>query len=194
MRAKSVTLKYIASVLGISVSTVSKALRDSPEISDSTKTRVKETASTLNYMPNTHASALRSNRSLILGVILPDLRDSFFLDALNGITEESSKNDYKIMVYQSCKDYKKEVEYSNLLSKSNMIDGLIYSPTKRIGNPEIHNHLVSFISNGIPIIYINKQKRVSVNSCYFEQGYEIGENSVKELLSKIESSELNKSA
>ncbi len=194
MRTNSVTLKHIASILDISVSTVSKALSDSPEISASTITKVKNTANSLNYRPNIHASALRSNRSLILGVILPDLKDNFFLDALNGITEESSRNDYKIMVYQSCKDYNKEVEYSNLLSKSNIIDGLIFSSTNRIGNPKRFNHIVNFISNGIPIIYINKQKKASVNSCYFEQGFEIGENSVKELLSKIKGIELNRSA
>jgi DNA-binding LacI/PurR family transcriptional regulator len=194
MRTKSVTLKHIASILDISVSTVSKALSDSPEISTRTKALVNKTANTLNYRPNIHAAALRSNRSQILGVILPDLKDNFFLDALNGITEESSRNDYKIMVYQSCNDYNKEVEYSNLLSKSNIIDGLIFSSIKRIDGPKIYNPLVSFISNGIPITYINKQKKASVNSCYFEQGFAVGENSVKELLSKIRNIELNRSA
>ena len=194
MRTNSITLKYIASILGLSVSTVSKALRNSSDISASTKNRVVKIANALNYIPNMYASALKNNRSYILGIILPDLKDNFFLDSLNGITEESSRNDYKIMVYQSCNDYRKEVEYSNLLSKCNIIDGLIFSPTKRTFHPKECDHLAGFISGGIPIIYINKQKRVSVNSCHYERGFEIGKNSVKQLISKINDNELNLSA
>ncbi|EDP72784.1 transcriptional regulator, LacI family protein [Flavobacteriales bacterium ALC-1] len=194
MRTNSITLKDMASILSISISTVSKALSDSPEISNRTKNKVLEMANSLNYKPNIHASALRNKRSFILGVVLPDFRDEFFLDTLNGITEESSKNDYKIMVYQSCNDYNKEIEHSNLLSKSNIIDGLIFSSTKKVFLPKECKHLKSFINTGIPITYVNKQKRISVNSCHYEKGFEIGKNAVKELLSKIEDNQLNLSA
>ncbi|WP_296383451.1 LacI family DNA-binding transcriptional regulator [Winogradskyella sp.] len=194
MRTNSITLKYIGSVLNLSVSTVSKALNNSSEISIKTKTKVVKTAKALNYKPNIHASALKNKRSYILGIILPDLKDDFFLESLNGITEESSRNDYRIMAYQSCNDFNKEVEYSNLLSKSNIIDGLIFSSIKRTFLPKECGHLENFISGGIPIIYINKQKRVSVNSCHHEKGFEIGKNSVKELLSKIKDNQLNLSA
>jgi LacI family transcriptional regulator len=194
MKTASITLKYIASILDLSVLTVSKVLSNSSDLSTGTKNRVEKTANAFNYKPNMHASALKNKRSYILGVILPDLKDNFFLDLLNGITEESSRNDYKIMVYQSCNDYCKEVEYSNLLSKSNIIDGLIFSSTKRIFYPKECDHLEPFISGGIPIIYINKQKRVSVNSCHYEKGFEIGRNSVKALLSKIKDNPLNLSA
>ncbi|BAO75502.1 LacI family DNA-binding transcriptional regulator [Winogradskyella sp. PG-2] len=194
MRTNSITLKNIASILNLSISTVSKALRNSSEISTRTKNKVIKMANALNYKPNIHASALKNKRSYILGIILPDLKDNFFLESLNGITEESSRNDYKIMVYQSCNDYNKEVKYSNLLSKSNIIDGLIFSSTRRKFRPKECGHLESFISGGIPIIYINKQKRVSVNSCHYERGFEIGKNSVKELLSKIKDNQLNLSA
>ena len=152
MRTNSITLKYIASILNLSVSTVSKALSNSSEISTRTKNKVIKTANALNYKPNIYASALKNKRSYILGIILPDLKDDFFLESLNGITEESSRNDYKIMVYQSCNDYNKEVEYSNLLSQSNIIDGLIFSSTKRRFLPKECDHLESFISGGIPII------------------------------------------
>ena len=194
MRTNGITLKYIASVLNLSVSTVSKALSNSPEISVDTKNRIIKTANVLNYKPNIHASALKSKRSYIIGIILPDLKDNFFLDSLNGITEESSRNNYKIMVYQSCNDFNKEVKYSNLLSKSNIIDGLIFSSIKRTCIPEKCHHLKGFINDGIPIIYINKLQRASVNSCYYDRGFETGVNSVKELLSKIDDNRLNLSA
>ncbi len=194
MRTNSVTLKDMASILNISVSTVSKALSDSPEISLSTKDKVLKTANSLNYKPNIHASALRNKRSFILGIILPDLKDNFFLESLNGITEESSKNDYKIMTYQSCDDHTKEIEYSNFLLKSNIIDGLIFSSTKSTQLSEDSSHLHGFIKKGIPIVYINKRKKTSVNSYYLQNGFEIGKNSVRELLSKIKHMQLNLSA
>ncbi len=185
MRSNNITLKDIASLLNISISTVSKALNDSSDISEATKNKVLEIADSLNYKPNFYASALRNNRSLILGVLLPDLTDSFFLESLNGITEESLKNDYKVMVYQSCNDFKKEVAYAKLLSESNIIDGLIFSSTKKVIFSKKENHITSFINKGVPVTYINKQNRVSVNDTIKERGYEIGQDCVKELLSKI---------
>ena len=194
MNANTTTLKDIASVLDVSISTVSKALRNSNEISTSTKKRVLKTAKTLNYTPNLHATALRNKRSLIIGVILPNLKDSFFLDSLNGITEESFKNDYKIMIYQSCNDFKKEIQYSNLLFESNIIDGLIFSTTNSSLLSESKKHLKNFVNKGIPVSYINKMYRTSVNNTYNQRGFEIGRNSVKELLSKIGVANFNLSA
>ncbi|WP_299886132.1 LacI family DNA-binding transcriptional regulator [uncultured Lacinutrix sp.] len=192
MGTNTIKLKDIAAILGVSVSTVSKALNNSIDISESTKNKVLELAESLNYKPNFHASALRNNRSLILGVLLPDLKDNFFLDSLNGITEESIKNDYKIMVYQSCNDYNKEITYANLLADSNIIDGLIFSSTKNIIiHKKEENHINNFITKGVPVIYINKQKKSSVNSTYKESGFKIGKECVKELLSKIEHTNLS---
>ncbi|MEP0262840.1 LacI family DNA-binding transcriptional regulator [Dokdonia sp.] len=190
MKANNITLKDLASILGVSISTVSKALSNSSQISKETKKKVKDIAKLLNYRPNIHASALRNNRhSLILGVILPDLKDSFFLDSLNGITEESYKNDYKIMVYQSCNDYNKEIEYSKLLFDSNIIDGLIFSSTQKVILSKAENHIKNFIKKGIPVIYINKQKKA--NDIYKERGFKIGQDSVKELLLKINHTHLS---
>lgn len=194
MKSNGVTLKQMAHILGISVSTVSKALSNSPEISNRTKVKVQETADLLNYKPNIHASALRNNKSFILGIILPDLRDNFFMGSLNGITEASSKRDYKIMVYQSCNDYHKEVEYANLLAKSNIIDGLIYSSTASTQRYKESEPIRDFKSKGVPIIYIKKQRRVNVNSSFYEKGVEVGKESVNELLSKINEDTLHMSA
>jgi LacI family transcriptional regulator len=179
------TLKDIATTLGVSISTVSKALSNSSEISAETKNKVLEIAANLNYKPNFYASALRNNRSLILGILLPNLKDSFFLDFLTGITEEASKNDYKIMVYQCCNEYEKEVTYANLLADSNIIDGLIYSSTRKDFFTKEDNHIDSFLNNGIPVNYINRNHKTSVNNNYNETGFEIGRDCVKELLLKI---------
>jgi len=195
MRTSSVTLKDMASILNVSISTVSKALSNSPEISAKTKQKVIKIANSLDYRRNIHASALRSKKSFIIGVILPNLQEDFFLDILNGITEESYKNDYKIMMYQTSDNYVNEVKYSNLLSKSNIIDGLIFSSTqKEMIETGEYKHLKIFINKGIPIINITKQKRISINSCYYKIGYENGSNAVKDLLLKIKELELDLSA
>ncbi len=196
----NVTLKDMATILELSISTVSKALNDSPEISVATKNKVLEVAKSLNYKPNIIATALRNKRSLILGVILPDLKDTFFLESLIGITEESSKNDYKIMVYQSCNDYKKEVAYTKLLSESNIIDGLIFSSIKETVASKKVAHIQSVANRGLPVVYIKNNIKFSSgiiqkNDVASEKdGFKTGQNCVKKLLRKIENEQLNLSA
>ncbi|MCH2193651.1 LacI family DNA-binding transcriptional regulator [Kordia sp.] len=190
----------MATILELSVSTVSKALNDSPEISVATKEKVHQVAKSLNYKPNVIASALRNRRSLILGVILPDLKDTFFLESLIGITEESSKNDYKIMVYQSCNDYKKEIAYTKLLSESNIIDGLIFSSIKQTETSKKVAHIKSVTEKGLPVVYIKNNIKFSSgevqknNACSQKDGFKTGQNCVKKLLRKIENEQLNLSA
>jgi LacI family transcriptional regulator len=195
MRTSSVTLKDMASILNVSVSTVSKALSNSPEISIETKQKVVKMANSLDYKRNLHASALRNKKSYIIGVILPDLYEDFFLESLNGITEESYRSDYKIMMYLTRNNFSNEVKYSNLLSKSNIIDGLIFSSTKkRVSESKECEHLNKFINKGIPIINITKQNKISINGCHHTVGFETGINAVKELLLKIKNLELDLSA
>lgn len=199
-KSANVTLKDMATILGLSISTVSKALNNSPEISMATKDKVHEIAASLNYKPNIIASALRNKRSLILGVILPDLKDTFFLESLIGITEESSKNDYKIMVYQSCNDYKKEVAYTKLLSESNIIDGLIFSPIKGTITSKKVEHINSVVKKGLPIVYIKNNINFSSDIAPKDHadskkdGFKTGQICVKKLLRKIENEHLNLSA
>ena len=199
-RSTNVTLKDMATIIGLSISTVSKALNNSSEISVATKDKVIEVATSLNYKPNIIATALRNKRSLILGVILPDLKDTFFLESLIGITEESSKNDYKIMVYQSCNDYKKEVAYTKLLSESNIIDGLIFSSIKETLTSKKVAHIHSLAKKGLPIVHIKNNIKFSANLAQKENassekdGFKTGQNCVKKLLRKIENEHLNLSA
>ncbi len=177
----NIKLKDIASLLGISISTVSKALNDRPDVKTATKAKVIETANSLNFKPNHIASALRSKRSYILGVILPDLKDMFFLDSLIGITEESSKYDYKIMVYQTCNDYKKEIAYTKLLSECNIIDGLIFSSVEEALVSTKKEHLNTIIRKGLPIVHIENRNNITSN----EDGFLTGQDCVRKLLSII---------
>ena len=186
----NIKLKDIAQLLGISVSTVSKALNDRPDVKTATKAKVIEVANSLNFKPNYIASALRSKRSYILGVVLPDLKDMFFLNSLIGITEESSKYDYKIMVYQTCNDYSKEIAYTKLLSECNIIDGLIFSPIEEVLTSAKREHLDSIAKKGLPVVHIENKNNLTST----ENGFITGQNCVRKLLNMIRNEQLHLSA
>ena len=120
------TLKKLSEVLGISISTVSRALKDHPDISDNTKTRVKELAAALEYEPNNYAVQLRTRQSNVLGIMVPSI-DNFFYDSFIAAVEEDARlHGYSVLIMQS-RD-KVQVETSNLhLFRKNMIMGLFAS-------------------------------------------------------------------
>jgi LacI family transcriptional regulator len=120
------TLKKLSEVLGISISTVSRALKDHPDIADSTKKRVKELALALEYEPNTYAVQLRTRQSNVLGILVP-LIDNFFYDSfIAAVEDEARKHGYSVMIMQS-RD-KVDIETANLqLFRKNMVMGLFAS-------------------------------------------------------------------
>jgi LacI family transcriptional regulator len=117
------TLKKLSEVLGISISTVSRALKDHPDISQSTKTRVKELAEALEYEPNNYAVQLRKQQSNVLGILVPSI-DNFFYDSFIAAVEEDARlQGYAVMIMQS-RD-KVELETANLhLFRKNRVMGL----------------------------------------------------------------------
>lgn len=120
------TLKKLSEVLGISISTVSRALKDHPDIAESTKKKVKELAEALEYEPNTYAVQLRTRQSNVLGIMVPNM-DNFFYDSfIAAVEEEARLHGYSVMIMQS-RDKVTE-ERSNLqLFRKNMIMGLFAS-------------------------------------------------------------------
>ena len=120
------TLKKLSEVLGISISTVSRALKDHPDISDNTKTRVKELAEALEYEPNNYAVQLRTRQSNVLGIMVPSI-DNFFYDSFIAAVEEDARvHGYSVLIMQS-RD-KVQLETSNLhLFRKNMVMGLFAS-------------------------------------------------------------------
>ncbi len=120
------TLKKLSEVLGISISTVSRALKDHPDISDTTKKRVKELALALEYEPNTYAVQLRTRQSNVLGIMVPTI-DNFFYDSfIAAVEEEARLHGYSVMIMQSRDNV--QIETSNLLLfRKNMVMGLFAS-------------------------------------------------------------------
>ncbi|MVZ63437.1 LacI family DNA-binding transcriptional regulator [Sphingobacterium humi] len=124
----NITLKELARKLGISVSTVSKALNDSFEISDETKQRVREMADAHQYRPNILAKSLKTGRSNTLAVLIPYLSNPFQSQVLEGAHQAAFERNYKLVFMQSRENEQLEQESLNVLQQQN-VDGVIISPS-----------------------------------------------------------------
>ena len=149
---RETTLKQIAETLGISITTVSKALKNYPDVSASTKKSVVELAEKLNYTPNTFAVNLRTRESKTIGLIIPEVVHHFFSTVINGIIAEAEKNGYLVIILQSNESIeleKKQVEH--LLNKR--VDGIILSLSNESNDD---NHIKEIIKRGIPFVQFDK--------------------------------------
>jgi DNA-binding LacI/PurR family transcriptional regulator len=152
MKQHQVTIKDIAHMLGLSVSTVSRALRKHPDISLETRNQVIELAQKLNYEPNALALSLRKSRSNIIGVIIPEIVHHFFSSVIGGIEDYAYNQGFRVMVCQSNENYNREVLNAQALL-SNRVDGLLVSVSKSTLN---FDHLRSFISQGVPLVFFDR--------------------------------------
>src|SRR6185369_6964851 len=126
MKFEAVTIKDIARALGISTSTVSRALRDSYEISPETKQLVLDCAEKLNYRPNPIALSLKERRSRSIGVVVCEIANNFFSQAINGIESIAYNRGYHVIISQSHESYDREIVNAEHLS-SRSVDGLLVS-------------------------------------------------------------------
>jgi LacI family transcriptional regulator len=152
MRSAQVTINDIAGQLGISPSTVSRALKDHPEISQTTKKAVLELAEKLNYEPNAIALSLRSSKSNIIGVIIPEFIHHFFSQVISGIEDVAYDAGYNVMVCQSNESYQREVKNVHALLHSR-IEGLLVSVSKETKD---FNHFTNLKKKNIPIVFFDR--------------------------------------
>ncbi len=146
------TIHDIASKLGITASTVSRALNNHPRISDATKKLVQKTAREVNYQPNNIAAALRIGKSRLIGIIVPTANRNFFSSVVRGIEELANKLDYKVIICQSYENYKKEVQTIDALLSAR-VDGIIMSIGK---NTEKFDHLQRVVEKSIPLVLFDR--------------------------------------
>ena len=149
------TLKELAALLNISVSTVSKALNDSHEISENTRIRVKELATKLNYRPNRMAQQLKTNKTKIIGVILPTVTNPFFAEVLHGIEKTATHNDYDIIVCLSNETLHKEKRSLDLLANGS-VDGFIIAVARESQVKEQTDHIKSAIKSKLPVLMFDR--------------------------------------
>ncbi|MDD5149323.1 MAG: LacI family DNA-binding transcriptional regulator [Flavobacterium sp.] len=154
MKAKA-TLKQIAKELNVSVSTVSKALNDSPEISEQTKTRIKEYAKLKNYKPNVIGLNLKNRSTKTIGVIIPNILNSFFAKVFTGIEKVAEEKGYNVITCISNESLEKEINTLEMLSNGT-IDGFILSVSEEAQKLHEYNHFKEIINDGTPIVMFDR--------------------------------------
>ena len=152
MAGRQVTIKDIARELGISPSTVSRALKNHPDISNATKNAVNDLARKLKYKPNEIALSLKHSKSNIIGVIVPEVVHYFFSSVISGIDDLAYANDYNVMVAQTNENYEREV-HSVQGMLSSRVAGLLVSVSK---TTRAYEHLHTLEQNGIPIVFFDR--------------------------------------
>ena len=150
-----ITLKKLAEELKVSISTVSKALRDSPEISVETIEKVKYLANKYNYRPNKIALSLKSNRTLTIGVIIPDILNRFYSKVLNGIHDSADQFGYDVITINTKESMLKEVDSLQIFS-SGTVDGVIIAMSEETLNKNDYSHLKEFTMKETPIVMFDR--------------------------------------
>ena len=152
---KKITLKNIASEFGVSISTVSKAINDSHEISTSLKEQIQAYAKKHHYKPNRLALSLLNKSTKNIGVIVPNILNYFFTQVFYGIEKTANSRGYNIISCTSDESYLKEVKTVELLS-SGTVDGLILSLSEETQSKGNFEHLEGFIENQIPMVLFDR--------------------------------------
>lgn len=152
MNFNQVTIKDIARELGISPSTVSRALKDHPDISPETKRLVNELAEKLNYQPNVVALSLRSSKTNTIGVIIPEIVHFFFSTIISGIEDVAYSAGYNIIITQSNESLAREKSDLKALFNSR-VDGMLMSISRETVDFE---HIENILSKGMPIVFFDR--------------------------------------
>jgi len=152
MNKPQITIKDIARALNVSPSTVSRALKDNPDISQETRNLIHAYAREHNYKPNVLAVNLRASRSNTIGVIVPQLVHHFFSCVLSGIEKAAAEAGYNILVAQSNESYEQEVKivHSFLAAR---VCGVIASLAKDTSQ---YDHYQDLLNNNIPIVFYDR--------------------------------------
>ncbi len=152
MKFEALTLKDIAKALDLSTSTVSRALRDSYEISEETKRRVLDYAEKFHYHPNPAALGLKEKRTRSIGVIVSEIANSFFSQAINGMESIAYDRGYNVIISQSHESYDREVVNLQYLA-SRSIDGLIISLSTETQDV---CHIRELHDKGLPMVFFDR--------------------------------------
>ncbi len=181
----SVKIRDLAKQLNLSVATISKALTDSHEISPETKQRVFELAKKLNYTPNPYASSLRKRSSKTIAVVLPEVADSFFSLAINGIESVAREKGYHVLIYLTHESFEREKAILNEF-KSGRVDGILISVSEETTSSD---HIKEVSSSAVPVVFFDRVcedvKTAKVITDDFESGYKATQHLAEQGCKKI---------
>ncbi|MDP4284879.1 MAG: LacI family DNA-binding transcriptional regulator [Bacteroidota bacterium] len=176
----SVDIKTLAKNLNLSISTISRALRDSYEISDKTKLRVKEMAAKLNYQPNPYASSLRKHKSKTIAVVIPEITNNFFALAINGIEYVAQEKEYHVLIYLTHENIKKEIGFASHL-QNGRIDGMLMSISAETNN---YDHLIELKKKEVPLVFFDRICEAIESSSITTDDFEGGFNATEHLIQR----------
>ena len=178
-------LKELAKELNLSISSVSRALRDSKEISASTKKIVLAKAKELNYHANPFASNLRRQESKTIAVVIPEIANNFFSLAINGAESYAQKKDYHVLIYQTHDDLQQEISTLKHL-QNGRVDGILISLSSQTANTD---HLKDIKNKGIPMVFFDRvaeninAPKITTND--YESGFKATEHLIENGCKKI---------
>lgn len=175
-----VNIKVLADQLQLSVSTISKALRDSYEISDETKKKVLELATRLNYVPNPYASSLRRKKSKTIAVVLPEVADNFFSLAINGIQSVAETKGYHVLIYLSHEKFANEKTILDDCA-SGRVDGVLISISSETNSAD---HINKLQANNIPVVFFDREQEGTETARVTTNDFDCGVMAANLLLQK----------
>lgn len=152
---RKVTLKQIARELDVSISTVSKSLKDSAEISEDTRQKVQAFAKLYNYKPNNIALSLKNKKTKTIGIIIPEIVHHFFATVISGVENVANEHGYNVIVCLSDESFDKEVINMEMLANGS-IDGFIMSLSKETQQKRDFHHISEVINQGMPVVMFDR--------------------------------------
>jgi LacI family transcriptional regulator len=152
---RKVTLKEIAKELDVSISTVSKSLKNSLEISEDTRQKVQAFAKLYNYKPNNIALSLKNRKTKTICIIIPEIIHHFFATVISGVENVANENGYNVIVCLSDESFDKEVINMEMLANGS-IDGFIMSLSKETQQKKDFHHILEVINQGMPVVMFDR--------------------------------------
>lgn len=176
---EKIDLRRLAKELNLSISTVSKAMRDSWEIKAATKQRVREVAEKLNYQPNPYASSMRKQKSQTIAVVIPEIANNFFSVVLDGIQVIAEKKGYHVLTYLTHESLANELSTMKHL-QSGRVDGVMVSLCSETSSNE---HLIRLKETGMPIVFFDRITEIpdcpTVTTDDYESAYKATEHLIQ---------------
>jgi LacI family transcriptional regulator len=152
---RKITLKHIAKELDISISTVSKSLRNSDEISQETREKVQAFAKLYNYKPNNIALSLKNKKTKTICILIPEIIHHFFATVISGVEHIANQHGYNVLVCLSDESFDKEVINMEMLANGS-IDGFILSLSKETQQRKDFHHISEVINQGMPVVMFDR--------------------------------------
>ena len=177
---KNINIRDLARELKLSVSTISKAFHDSYEISEDTKQRILLAADRLNYVPNPYASSLRGRKSNNIGVVIPEVADSFFSLALNGVESVAKEKGYHVLICLTHESFENE---QSILKEfhGGRVDGVLLSVSRETSQTK---HIKDLMLNGVPVVFFDRVcedlEAARITTDDFDSGYKATEHLIQQ--------------